>query len=153
MKKFNWTLLLGAVVLAVVSSSFADERIDVPCEEHKRVTGQDVCRSLTTVKWDRDEWEALKAATEAWIAERTCKEAVWRKYAAYGKYGIERFDDYWDQDMKPRDVAEKDWVSCHAPQIWSGTESFACYEELQACEVQPPAPPAAPPKEQIKLWE
>lgn len=40
---------VAGVFCGVVTSVFA-EQIEVPCEEHKLLTGQDLCDSLPTLK-------------------------------------------------------------------------------------------------------
>ena len=142
-------LMLAAVtglVCAVVSPTSGADRIEVPCEQHKQLTGQDLCHVLPTIKWKRTEWEAMQASR----TRSACRDAVWRKYAERGRYGIRHDSAGWHQDRKPKDVAEKDWISCSPPKLWSGEESFECYEELALCEPKRRTPP---PKKAIKIFQ
>ena len=143
----------AAIVLVPVTPVFGADKVEVPCEDHELLTGQTICDSFTTITWDKARWEAEKAKVSAIRARQDCEDAVWGKYAALGAYGIRRTTgSHWAQDPKPDDVADQRWISCSAPRLWNGKESFSCYEELEACKPKPPAS-VRPSGEVLKLWD
>lgn len=68
-------LVVGAVpVLVALVATAAAERIEVPCGEWARVTGQDVCDMAPAVKVERSRWEAKKRAAARGSEERPVVE-------------------------------------------------------------------------------
>ena len=57
-------VVVAGLLCAIVMPALAEDRIAVPCEEHKRVTGEDLCHVHPTLSWTRAHWEAAKDAPE-----------------------------------------------------------------------------------------
>ena len=58
MKRCAVWLLSVVLVVVVALPVSGEEMIEVPCAEHARMTGQNLCDAFPVVKWKRSDWEA-----------------------------------------------------------------------------------------------
>ena len=125
----RWAFWLGCGLLlaAAAAPAAAVDMVEVPCAEHERITGQEICDMVPVVKWEREKWEGRLRALE----HQTCRDAVLSKYA---QYGIRRADSgAWIQDPRPEHIDPQNWVLCTSPALWN-EEPHTCYVELQDCD-------------------